>query len=237
MNVITPVFSLRFITASLLLFFAIAASSVMAKDELPQTSHDGLELVQDTKIRVVYMKPGASLDQYKRVALLDCFVAFKKNWQRDHNRNEVGLSRRVSDKDMETIKNKLAAEFKKVFTAELETKGGYEIVDVTGEDVLVIRPAIINLDVTAPDIMTAGISRSFTADPGQMTLYMELYDSVTNSIIARAIDPQAARNFGTFQMTNSVTNTADADRIIRKWADILRSHLGDLTENSGDDSN
>jgi hypothetical protein len=61
---------------------------------------------------------------------------------------------------------------------------------------------------------------------------MELYDSVTNSIIARAIDPEAARNGGFFQMTNRVTNTADLDRVLRKWADILRSNLGEVMGNS-----
>ena len=233
MNINKPRFAPRPVNAMLLLFFAIISFGVAAKD-LPQTSHDGLELVKDTKLRVVYMKPGATLDQYKRVALLDCYVAFKKNWQRDYNRDVVGLERRITDQDMEKIKNKVAKEFKKVFTTELETKGGYAIVDTTGEDVLIIRPAIINLVVNAPDKMTAGISRSFTADPGELTLYLELYDSVSNSIIARAIDPVAARNGGFFQLTNSVTNTADADRVIRKWADILRDNLGDVTGNKGD---
>jgi hypothetical protein len=235
MNIYTPPIVRRIICASLLLFIAATASAAASKD-LPQTSHDGLELQKDTKIRVVYMKPGASLDQYKRIALLDCYVSFKKDWQRDHNRDVIGLDRRISDKDMEKIKNKVAKEFKKVFTAELETKGGYEIVDETGEDVLIIRPAIINLDVTAPDTMSAGMSRTYTADPGQMTLYLELYDSVTNSIIVRAMDPQAARGMGTFQISSSVTNTAAADHIIRRWADILRGHLGDLMENGGDES-
>lgn len=235
MNINTTLFVRQCITASLLLFIVATASSAASKD-LPQTSHDGLELQKDTKIHVVYMKPGASLDQYKRVALLDCYVAFKKNWQRDYNRTSIDLSRRVSDKDMERIKTKLAKEFKKVFTKELETKGGYEIVNEIGEDVLIVRAAIINLDVTAPDTMSAGFSRTFTANPGQMTLYLELYDSVTNSIIVRAVDAQAARGLGNFQVSNSVTNTSDADRILRKWADILRSNLGDLTENSGDES-
>ncbi len=215
---------------TLLLLSIVMAAPAHAAKELPKTTHDGLELVENTKLRAVYMTKGASLDQYKRVALLDCYVAFTKNWQRDYNSNTVGLDRRISDKEMETIKNRVAAEFKKVFTAELETKGGYEIVDRTGADVLVIRPAIINLDVTAPDQMTAGMSRTYTADSGQMTLYMELYDSVSNSIIARVIDPEGARGSGFTMRADRVSNTADADRIMRKWADILRGHLGAVTK-------
>jgi hypothetical protein len=229
MNINRMFYSSRIMIASLLIFFAIATSAVAA-DKLPETSHDGLELVEKTKLRAVYMKPGASLDQYKRIALLDCYVAFKKNWQRDFNQDAVGLDNRIDDREAKKILDKVAAEFKKEFTKELETKGGYDIVTQTGKDVLIIRPAIINLVVNAPDQMTAGMTRTYTADPGQLTLYMELYDSVSNSIIARVIDPEGARNSGFAEMSNSVTNTADLDRILRMWADTLRDHLGDVIQ-------
>ncbi|HSD70309.1 MAG TPA: DUF3313 family protein [Woeseiaceae bacterium] len=204
------------------------ALSAVAKEEIPETTPEGLVLMKDTKARVVYARPGATLDGYTKVALLDCYVAFKKNWERDYNRDASSLSGRVDAKDMERIKTLLADEFRKVFTEELQEEGGYPIVDVAGEDVLVVRPAILNLDVTAPDIDTASRNRQFVTSAGEMTLYMELFDSATGEIIARVIDPQAADRGGFATMANSVTNKAEADRIIRKWAVALRSHLGDL---------
>ena len=42
-----------------------------------------------------------------RVALLDCEVAFKKNWQRDQNQTSAF---RVTKKDMDEIRVKLAGE-------------------------------------------------------------------------------------------------------------------------------
>ena len=60
---------------------------------------------------------------------------------------------RVSTRDMDRMKADVAAAFKKVFTEELQTKGGYEVVDTAAQDVLVLRPAIINLQVTAPDLL------------------------------------------------------------------------------------
>lgn len=232
MNINMPLPMSRCVNVLLVLLVAIVASSVNAA-ELPQTTHDGLELVENSDLRAVYVTPGASLDQYQRIAMLDCFVSFKKNWQRDYNRDVIGLQRRISDDDMERMKTKLASEFKRIFTQELETKGGYEIVTHTGEDVLLLRPAIINLDVTAPDTRTAGFTRTYTASPGQMTLYLELYDSVTNSIIARIIDPEGGRGSAFFQITNSVSNLAEADRILRQWADVLRSHLSAVKDDSG----
>lgn len=93
---------------------------------------------------------------------------------------------------------------------------------------LILRPAIINLDSTAPDLMTAGMSQTFVASAGSMTLYFELYDGKTQVIIARIIDPEAADNAGIAQVSNRVTNTADFDRVVRRWATILNDHLAQL---------
>ena len=35
------------------------------------------------------------------------------------------------------------------------------------------------------------------------------------------IDDQEARDYGTVRVANSVTNKAEAERIFRKWADLL----------------
>jgi hypothetical protein len=70
------------------MFLAMAATLAFAKADLPAASHDGLHLMPDTKLRAVYMKPGADLSQYDKVALLDAYVAFRKHWQREHNEDE-----------------------------------------------------------------------------------------------------------------------------------------------------
>jgi hypothetical protein len=207
---------------------ALSVMPAMAADELPATTPDGLELLSGTKVKAVYAKPGATLEPYTKVALIDCYVAFRKDWDRDYNR-DASFDRRVHADDMERIKSALAEEFKKVFTDELG-KGGYEIVDHTGEDVLIVRPALINLEVTAPDVMSASRSRSYVTSAGAMTLYMELYDSVTGDIIAKVIDPEASDRGGFAIEANRVTNKAEADRILRKWAGLLRAHLGTVQD-------
>ena len=211
-----------------LILIMVAATAVAKKDALPEVSHDGMHLIKDTKLRAVYMMPGADLSEFTKVKLLEPYVAFKKNWRRDHNRDEADLGSMVSENDMKTIRNRLAKEFMKVFTKEISTKGGYPIVDTAAEGVLIIRPAIINLDVVSPDIMTSGMSRSYSADMGQMTLYMELYDGKTNDIMYRVIDPEAGQDGDMMMMQNRVTNTAAADRILQRWAKILTEHLGSL---------
>ena len=210
-----------------LLLLAIFATTGMAKDDFPAVSHDGLHLVPHTKLRAVYKQPGTDLGRYDRVALLDTYVAFAKHWQREHN-EEVSFDERVSDKDMKEIRERVAKEFAKQFTDVLSTKGGHQIVTTAGDGVLILRPAIINLEVTAPDLMTPGMSQTVVASAGSMTLYLELYDGKTQSIIARIIDPEAADNVGIAQVANRVTNTADFDRVVRRWAELLNSHLAQI---------
>ncbi len=74
-----------------------------------------------------------------------------------------------------------------------------------------------------------------------MTLYIELYDSVTSDLIAKALDCKADRSYDSFYTwTNSVTNRAAAQRILGGWADIppnalkeARSYPADSEPESG----
>lgn len=191
----------------------------------PETSYDGLVLTPSKNVEMLYTRPGATLAPYNKIALLDCFVAFKKNWQRDQSRSGI----RVSSSDMERIKKSLAEDFRKIFSEELG-KGGYTLTDTAGEDVLILRPAIIDLDITAPDTMTAGRSRSFSTSAGAMTLYIELFDGATGEILGRAIDRRAARDKGYMTWQTSVTNRAEADRMLRKWAELARKGLDNARE-------
>jgi hypothetical protein len=206
--------------------------ALAAKDPPPEISEDGLHLRKSTKNRLVYVKPGAGFSQYERVAILDPLVEFEKDWQKDYNRSRSGLEGRVGDADVEKMKERLAAEFKKIFIAELQGEGGYPVVDVAGPDVLVLRPALLNVEVNAPDIMTSGIEHTIVRSAGQMTLYLELWDSASNTLLARAMDAQADPDTMA-QMGGSVTNKAAADRMLRKWAKELRERLDEVKGKSG----
>jgi Protein of unknown function (DUF3313) len=199
-------------------------TGVSAADAPAQVSKDGLVLKTDTKQRLVYVRPGATFNQYDRVMILDCFVQFQQGWQQNYNAN-VGpdLSRQVTNEDVARIKSALAAEFKRVFTAELQ-KGGYPVTTSPAPDVLLLRPAIVDLQVTAPDIMGSAWDVNVITSAGSGTLYLELWNPSTDTILARVMDAQADQQpFA--QRANSVTNQQAADIILTKWADQFVRHL------------
>jgi hypothetical protein len=203
------------------------ASFAKKKSEIPQTTVEGLVLVPDTKdIAFVWAEPGADLSQYKRILLVEPAVAFKKNWQRDQNRSSADRLNKVSSSDMERIKKDVAALFMEVFTEEL-TAGGYTLTGERAEDVLLVTPAIIDLDVNAPDTRSASRGNSYSTSAGSMTLYMKLYDSETDDLLAKALDPTSDRDSGMMQWSTSVSNRAAARRMMKPWAEAL---LGGLDE-------
>ena len=90
---------------------------------------------------------------------------------------------------------------------------------------MIVRPAIIDLDVNAPDVRSAGRTNSFTTSAGSMTLYLELYDSETDDLLAKALDPKVDRDRGYMQWQTSVANRSAAIRMMQPWAEALRKGL------------
>lgn len=209
-----------------LLFVVPITAATAAQKKPPEVSSDGLHLIPNTKVWAAYGNPDVALDKYSKVMILDCYVDFVKDWARDYNLNEVGLSGRVTNKDADKIKKLLADEFQKVFR-KVMTDEGYAVVDDVGPDVLLLRPALVNVDVTAPDLMN--FSRTLINSAGGMTLFLELYDSASSTLLVRVLDPQAD-NTGFAQTANRVTNKAAADRILRNWAELLAKHLGEVKQ-------
>ncbi len=219
--------NLKFLRATLLAIgICLLVAPVVAKEKskLPETTKDGLQLQHHTKLGAVYLKPGASLADYNKIKIVDCFVSFEKNWQRNFNRDSIELDEHITTQEMQKIKAALAAEFPKVFTKVL-VKGGYQVVDDVGEDVLLLRPAIINLTVTAPDLPSAGMRREIVSSNGSMTLYMELYDSQTSAKFAEVIDAEEVGGNGFAQDANKVTNKFEFDATLEAWAKILLKRL------------
>jgi hypothetical protein len=189
----------------------------LARGQPPAVSHDGLKLATSKNVALIYIREGATLSAYRKVMLDPVQVAFDKQWSRDR--------RDVDADDRERIRDGVAEEFREVFTAELQQSGGYEIVADVAPDVLRVTAVIVDLFVTAPDVATAGRTKSYTVSAGRMTLIAELRDSESGAILARVADRKEASNSNYFQWTTRTSNTADARRILRSWAVALRKGL------------
>jgi hypothetical protein len=135
---------------------------------------------------------------------------------------------------MERIKANVKELFIEVFTEELE-KGGYQLANERAEDVLMVKPAIIDLDVVAPNTLNTGVTRTFSESAGSMTLYVELYDSVTDDLLAKALDAKSDRSPGWIQYQTGPANRAAAIKMMQPWAEALVQGLDQAREVSQQD--
>jgi hypothetical protein len=217
----------------LLPFVAALATLVTAGCATTQSGPaewDGLVRQPGTRLDAVFLKPDAEIPSYTSIILAPASVQFARNW--DPSRGGRSASRRLNAEDIAAIKSDLATMLEEIFREELAA-GGYQVVAEPGPDTLLVIPAIIDLYITAPDTMSAGRSRTYTANSGRMTLVLELRDSVTGESLARVVDSQSGRTSGTWWITNRATNTADARRAIRTWAQALRGGLDSLHKAGG----
>lgn len=188
----------------------------------PEVTVDGLHRINGTEMTLVYAKQGVDLSGYNRIHLIEPFVAFKKNWQKTQNSIP---HQHVRKEDMERIKTELAVMFSDIFKRELQDKGGYILTDDNAEDVLVIRPAIVDLDPIAPDVPGTRNSRSLSYSAGSMALYMELMDSVTGDMLVKSLDTKYDRNRVPSKLRNKTRNEAAAKTMLSEWAELLRLGL------------
>jgi hypothetical protein len=194
---------------------------LLAREDIPQVTADGLHLVPDTHLHLVYADPDADLSIYSKLLLIDPQVAFRKDWQRDINQNKPFF---VTAQDMQDIRTELAAMFKEILVSKLKA-GGQVLVEEQGEDVLIIRPAILDLNISSPDTARNRNQRSITRSAGDMTLYLELRDSLTGDVLAKALDRQTDRSNVTTFVRDKTRNENAARRILDGWAEILVNGL------------
>jgi hypothetical protein len=200
----------------------VVAAASFASNEIPEPGReDGLVKIPRTTLGSVYQAPDFNLGDYDRLAVETCTVRFHDDWLRDQNR-ERGPAELVTAEDARRIEQRLADSCHDIFSAEFESLPD----GAPGKHrVLVIRPAIVDLDIAAPDVAVAGRRTTSTVTPVRMTLRVEAFETATDSILVRIIDHRRADRTTFPRPTSSVGNMAEANRILSQWAALVRAQL------------
>jgi hypothetical protein len=202
---------------------AAAAATVSLPPELA-----ALVKIDARHVDEAYLLPGADFRPYTKVMIDPAEIAFRKGWQRDMRDS----GRRISDEDAQKIADAARGGFAEVWDKAFRG-AGYGIATAPGADVLRLSPQVIDLYINAPDVMTAGRSRSYAVEAGEATLVLQARDSVTGATLGYAVDRQRTRSMGNrLQWTTSVSNKADFTQLFEQWARICVDGLGDLKEKS-----
>jgi len=190
---------------------------------------DGLVRVDNAAVPVSYQKPGMDLKPYTRFMLDPVEVAYQKD---PGNRRQTGVAGAddnfaLTPRQMENLRGG----FQEAVVKALTENDGYELTTEPGPDVLRINASLVDLVVRVPtDRM--GRQRSYTRSYGLVSVILELRDSESGEILARAGD----RRDPTRDTTSSLAEVspvfvrADTERLFRYWANLLRERLDALRE-------
>ncbi len=122
--------------------------------------------------------------------------------------------------------------FQDAVVEALSGDGGYRIVDIPGPDVLRITAELIDLIVRIPTQRTSGRGGMAVRSYGEVTAVLEVRDSQSGEILARAADrrdPTATAAQEMVEVRASFVRS-DTRRLFGFWAGLLRQRLDQLRE-------
>ncbi len=190
-----------------------------------ETTFDGLVEVRNSRADQAWARPGIDLSGYSKVMLVNAGIEY-----RPAKATGTASARRSQTEFPvpEEARQRFRALVDETFAEELARSERFEVVTEPGEDVLLIRGALLDVVSFVPP-ETVGRSDVYLDAVGEVTLVLEIRDSLSNAVLARAVDRRSAERVGgNLQKSNRVTNTAEVRRLIRYWARLLRTRLDEV---------
>jgi len=206
-----------------------------------EVTHDGLTKVDKTVMDSVWARTDIDLTGYRKVMFQGVGVEYRPVTGPYSGRAGMGASIRTSGNRNEfpmadETKQAFEEEIRSAFAEEIQRSTVYEVVDEPGPDVLLVVGGLLDVVSRVPP-ETIGRSRIWIESVGEATLVLEVRDSQSNAIFARAVDRRAAarnQQASTQLMeSNTVTNRAEVRRLGRRWGSILRDGLDALLTADG----
>lgn len=187
---------------------------------------DGLYPLKGTIADEAWSRPDVDLTQFSKIMLQGVGVEYRPGGES----GRTFTARSSVDHYEITERQKAAFEsiMREVFLEELAASEHFEIVTEPGPDVLLIRGALLDVVSFVPPELTGARDRVYLSRVGEATLVIELRDSITETILARAVDRRAAEDAMGLQESNRATNTAEVRRLARTWARLLRTRLDEF---------
>jgi hypothetical protein len=207
--------------------FCAAASAKPRLETGPdaEVTFDGLYRVDKSVMDAAWVRPDLDLRGYKKLMLAGAGIQYKhvdsegkQYWPGRSSDTEFPIS--------EEGKERLQKEVSEAFADELSKVERYELVSQPGPDVLMLVGGLIDVVSQVPPVdKCAGRCDVYLSSVGEATLVVELRDSESNEVLARAADRRAAENAGWPVAANSVTVWSQVRQLAQTWARMLRKTL------------
>ena len=188
-----------------------------------ELSFDGLVAIDNSVFQRAWIDPDIDLSVYDKIMPGGAEFEFRAvrgtagTSSRASSRNEFPISDEGQQRLIDTVSE--------IFKEELSNSQYFTITDTPGDDVLVVKGALLDIVSRVPP-ERVGRSDVFLSSVGEATLVLELRDSVSGETIYRAADRRAAEAAGGRGIrANTVTTWNEVRRLARRWATRLRDGL------------
>jgi len=214
------------LTASIVLFAGCTTSNPTI-DTSPgaEVTFDGLREVKGGNADKAWARPDADFTHYSKIMLLSAGIEYRPGGE--SGRTMRSRSQGGPYEVTEAQKTRIEKVVREAFTEELANSEHFRIVSEPGPDVLLVRGALLDVVSYVPPEQI-GRGEIYLSRVGEATLVVELRDSITEAILARAIDRRAAERVGQFSESNRVTNRSEIRQLAKRWGSLLRDRLDEL---------
>jgi hypothetical protein len=193
-----------------------------------EVSFDGLHVVDNSAFAAAWADPDIDFSVYNKIMPGGAFFEFRA--VKRTSRTQASRSRTREFYIDEDARERLEEEVTAIFAEELARSTRFTVVDEPGPDVLIIRGGLHDIvSFVPPDPIGRG--DIWLSAVGEITLLLEVVDSLSGEVIARAVERRAAQQGGGMAIrANSVTTWAELRRLARRWATTLRDGLDGIPE-------
>jgi hypothetical protein len=229
----------KFVNIKILTILAAAliaagcSSTPRFSDDPDAVTHDGLTRLDRTVLDTVWARQDVDLSGISKVRFSGLGIQYRNVDGPYSGRAGVGTNRSTASRANEfqldaDTRALFEEEITAAFMEEMGRSSVFEITDETGPDVIDVHVGLLDVVSRVPP-ETVGRSRIFIDSVGEATLVLEIRDSISNTVLVRAVDRRAAQNF-TMQESTRPRNRAEVRRLGRRWANIIRIGLESAIE-------
>ena len=194
----------------------------ISNDPNAEITFDGLHELKNSAADIAWAMPGVDLSGFTKIMVQKTGIEFRPGGEA--GRSSFSRSSTGPFEVTEQQKARFQEIVKEVVQEELGKSTEFALVDKPGPDVLLIRMALLDIvSFVPPDPM--GRSDIFLRDIGEVTLVLELRDSITGAILVRAIHRDAVGSSNRMNRSSRAANAAEVRRLIRRWMSTLRDRL------------